>query len=63
MKVLQLEKGYGRGVMDIANRNGVAVDLAALANLEDPYGEELRSRILEMEMEDGLQGYERLGGQ
>ncbi|KAF5448482.1 hypothetical protein F2P56_029016 [Juglans regia] len=64
MKVLQLEEGYGRGVVDVVNRNGVAVDLAALANLEDPYGEELRRRTLGMEREDELLGFMReLGGQ
>ncbi|KAG2703861.1 hypothetical protein I3760_06G156300 [Carya illinoinensis] len=64
VKVLQMEAGYGRRVMEIVNRNGVAVDLALLANLEDPYGEQLRRRTLGMESEEELLGFLReLGGQ
>lgn len=64
VKVLHSEEGYGRGVMEIVNRDGVAVDLTALANAEDPYGEELRRRTLGMESEEELLGFMReLGGQ
>lgn len=50
--------------MEIVNRDGVAVDLTALANAEDPYGEELRRRTLGMESEEELLGFMReLGGQ
>lgn len=50
--------------MEIVNRNGVAVDLAALSNSEDPYGDELRRRTVGMESEEELLGFMReLGGQ
>lgn len=51
-------------VLEIVNRNGVAVDLEALANADDPYGEELRRRTVGMESEVELLGFLRdLGGQ
>jgi hypothetical protein len=50
--------------MEIVNRDGAAVDLTALANAEDPYGEELRRRTVGMESEEELLGFMReLGGQ
>ncbi|XP_021899804.1 uncharacterized protein LOC110816083 isoform X2 [Carica papaya] len=50
--------------LDIVNKNGVAVDLVALADLEDPYGEELRKRTEGMVSEEQLLGFLRdLGGQ
>ncbi len=70
MKVLHMEEddpyGYesGRGLMEIVNKNGVVVDLAKLANVDDPYGEELRKRTVGMESEEELLGFMReLGGQ
>ncbi|KAF5733346.1 hypothetical protein HS088_TW17G00888 [Tripterygium wilfordii] len=48
----------------ITNKNGVVVDLVKLANLEDPYGEELRRRTAGMERDDELLGFfSQLGGQ
>ncbi|XP_057976499.1 uncharacterized protein LOC131163776 isoform X2 [Malania oleifera] len=50
--------------MEIANKNGAAVDLVALANAEDPYGEELRRRTVGLESEAELLGFlNGLGGQ
>jgi hypothetical protein len=70
VKVLHMEEddpyGYesGRGLMEIVNKNGVVVDLAKLANVDDPYGEELRKRTVGMESEEELLGFMReLGGQ
>ncbi|XP_043705137.1 uncharacterized protein LOC122654938 isoform X2 [Telopea speciosissima] len=50
--------------MEILNRNGVAVDVAALANLQDPFGPELRRRTVGLETEAALLGFLRqLNGQ
>ncbi|XWS54519.1 hypothetical protein CRYUN_Cryun10bG0096400 [Craigia yunnanensis] len=51
--------------LEIVNKNGVAVDLVALGDLEDPYGEELKRRTEEMAgNEEALLGFMRdLGGQ
>ncbi|KAJ4966343.1 hypothetical protein NE237_018192 [Protea cynaroides] len=43
--------------MNIVNRNGVAVDVAALANLQDPFGPELRRRSIGLETEAALLGF------
>ncbi|XP_022763680.1 uncharacterized protein LOC111309095 isoform X2 [Durio zibethinus] len=51
--------------LEIVNKNGVAVDMAALGGLEDPYGEELKRRTEGMSgNEEALLGFMRdLGGQ
>ncbi|XP_057976496.1 uncharacterized protein LOC131163774 [Malania oleifera] len=50
--------------MEVVNKNGAAVDLDALADAEDPYGEELRRRTVGMESEAELLGFlNGLGGQ
>ncbi|XVE66567.1 hypothetical protein DITRI_Ditri08aG0088900 [Diplodiscus trichospermus] len=52
-------------VLEIVNKNGVAIDLVALGDLEDPYGEELKRRTEGMAgNEEALLGFMRdLGGQ
>ncbi|XP_059633666.1 uncharacterized protein LOC132276311 [Cornus florida] len=45
---------------EIVNKNGVALDLRALANLEDPYAPELKRRTEGMDNEEALLGF--LGG-
>ncbi|XP_042492256.1 uncharacterized protein LOC122071869 isoform X2 [Macadamia integrifolia] len=40
--------------MEIVNRNGVAVDIDALANYQDPFGPELRRRTVGLESETAL---------
>lgn len=63
VKVLNLETQGYLG-LEMVNRNGVPVDLLALANMEDPYGEELRRRTLGLDSEEKLLGFMReLGGQ
>ncbi|KAA8528286.1 hypothetical protein F0562_035641 [Nyssa sinensis] len=42
---------------EIVNKNGVVVDVAALANLEDPYGAELKRRTEGLETEEELLGF------
>lgn len=50
--------------LEILNINGVAVDLEALANAGDPYGEELRRRSAGLETEAEFLGFLKdLGGQ
>ncbi|KAJ7968230.1 Methyl-cpg-binding domain-containing protein 8 [Quillaja saponaria] len=50
--------------MEIVNKNGIAIDLAALANVEDPFSEELRKRTVGLETEEQLLGFLRdLSGQ
>ncbi|XP_028800784.1 uncharacterized protein LOC114756036 isoform X2 [Neltuma alba] len=50
--------------MDIVNKGGVAIDLSALANTEDPFSEELRRRTEGLQSEEELLGFLRdLGGQ
>ncbi|KAI3760819.1 hypothetical protein L1987_51218 [Smallanthus sonchifolius] len=44
---------------DIVNGRGVAVNMAALAGLEDPYGPEIRRRTMGMSTEDELLGFLR----
>lgn len=41
----------GVGAMTMVNNNGVLVDVAALLNAEDPFGEELKRRTLGLENE------------
>ncbi|KAF8377322.1 hypothetical protein HHK36_030697 [Tetracentron sinense] len=41
-------------VMEILNRNGVVVDVAALGNADDPFGAELKRRTVGMETEAAL---------
>lgn len=55
-KVLHLET---QGYLGMANRNGVTVDLVALVNADDPYGEELRRRTLGLDNEEKLLGFMR----
>ncbi|XP_043719783.1 uncharacterized protein LOC122667541 isoform X2 [Telopea speciosissima] len=43
--------------MEIVNRNGVAVDIVALANFQDPFGPELRRRTVGLETETALLGF------
>ncbi|KAJ4950164.1 hypothetical protein NE237_026996 [Protea cynaroides] len=43
--------------MGILNRNGVAVDIVALANVQDPFGPELRKRTVGLETEAALLGF------
>lgn len=63
VKVLHLETQGYLG-LEMVNRNGVAVDLSVLENVEDPYGEELRRRTLGLESEEKLLGFMReLDGQ
>ncbi|KAL5563260.1 hypothetical protein UlMin_033007 [Ulmus minor] len=52
-KVLNLE-GQGYAGLDMVNKNGVPVDLSALASVEDPYGEELRRKTAGLESDEGL---------
>ncbi|XP_024162283.1 uncharacterized protein LOC112169480 isoform X3 [Rosa chinensis] len=50
--------------MQIVNKNGAAVDIWALQNSENPFGDELRRRTLGLETEEELLGFMReLGGQ
>lgn len=61
MKV-HLDECY-RG-MEIVNKNGVAIDLTALANAEAPFAEELARRTEGMHGEEELLGFlSNLGGQ
>lgn len=48
--------GEGGG-MGIINNNGVVVDVAALANAEDPFGPELRRRTEGLTTEEELLGF------
>ncbi|KAI4296374.1 hypothetical protein L6164_036337 [Bauhinia variegata] len=49
---------------EVVNKNGVAIDLSALANAEDPFAEELRRRTVGLQSEEELLGFLRdLGGQ
>ncbi|TKY71472.1 Methyl-CpG-binding domain-containing protein 8 [Spatholobus suberectus] len=54
---VHLEECY-RG-MDMVNRNGVAVDLSALASAEDPFAEELKRRTEGLRNEEELLGFLR----
>ncbi|KAI9084579.1 hypothetical protein K1719_033567 [Acacia pycnantha] len=50
--------------MDFVNKDGVAIDLSALANTEDPFSNELRRRTEGLQSEEELLGFLRdLGGQ
>ncbi|KAK4271264.1 hypothetical protein QN277_019980 [Acacia crassicarpa] len=50
--------------MDFVNKGGVAFDLSALANTEDPFSDELRRRTEGLQSEEELLGFLRdLGGQ
>ncbi|PRQ24361.1 hypothetical protein RchiOBHm_Chr6g0271611 [Rosa chinensis] len=50
--------------LQIVNKNGAAVDIWALQNSENPFGDELRRRTLGLETEEELLGFMReLGGQ
>ncbi|KAI9121276.1 hypothetical protein K1719_008309 [Acacia pycnantha] len=50
--------------MDFVNKDGVAIDLSALANTEDPFSDELRRRTEGLQSEEELLGFLRdLGGQ
>lgn len=63
VKVLSME-GEGYVGMEMVNKNGAAVDVSGLANVEDPFGEELRRRTVGLETEEQLLGFMReLGGQ
>ncbi|XP_015893710.3 uncharacterized protein LOC107427828 isoform X1 [Ziziphus jujuba] len=63
VKVLNLETQGYLG-LEMVNRNGVAVDLLSLANMEDPYGEELKRRTFGLDSEEKLLGFMReLSGQ
>ncbi|KAK6945745.1 hypothetical protein RJ641_013289 [Dillenia turbinata] len=44
-------------VLEIVNRNGVAVDLAVLASEEDPFGEELKRRTVGLESDEEFLGF------
>ncbi|KAF6148709.1 hypothetical protein GIB67_019317 [Kingdonia uniflora] len=46
-------------VMEIVNRNGCVVDIAALGEVEDPFGSELRRRTEGLESEAELLGFMR----
>ncbi|GAV65367.1 hypothetical protein CFOL_v3_08882 [Cephalotus follicularis] len=61
----KMKPGFeGEKGLDIVNRNGVAVDLAGLANLEDPYRDEISRRTEGMGSEEELLGFlTDLGGQ
>nr|XP_011458413.1 PREDICTED: uncharacterized protein LOC101298198 isoform X2 [Fragaria vesca subsp. vesca] len=57
-------KGSSGGEGLIVNKNGAAVDIWALQNSENPFGDELRRRTLGLETEEELLGFMRdLGGQ
>ncbi|XP_059648053.1 uncharacterized protein LOC132294271 [Cornus florida] len=59
-KLKVVENGDGGGVeLEILNRNGAAVDLAALANGDDLYGAELRRRTFGLETEEEVLGFLR----
>ncbi|CAK7328482.1 unnamed protein product [Dovyalis caffra] len=59
LSIVQREMG-----LEIADRNGVAIDLMGLASLNDPYKDELKRRTEGMEKEEELLGFFReLGGQ
>lgn len=61
MKSSSLEGEVG---MQIVNKKGAAVDIWALQNVENPFGDELRRRTLGLESEEELLGFMRdLGGQ
>lgn len=61
MKSCSLEGEVG---MQIVNKMGAAVDIWALQNVENPFGDELRRRTLGLESEEELLGFMReLGGQ
>ncbi|GMN49473.1 hypothetical protein TIFTF001_018635 [Ficus carica] len=47
------------GGLEVVNRNGVAVDVSALASEDDPFGEELKRRTAGMESEEALLGFMR----
>ena len=60
LQIQNLEPGNeGNGVLEMVNRNGVAVDFSALGNADDPYGEELRRRTVGLESEEALLGFLR----
>ncbi|KAL6984138.1 methyl-CpG-binding domain-containing protein [Sarracenia purpurea var. burkii] len=42
---------------EIVNKNGIVVNLAALASMEDPYGPELQRRTVDLLTEEGLLGF------
>ncbi|OUZ99635.1 Methyl-CpG DNA binding [Macleaya cordata] len=46
-------------VLEIVNRNGEVVDIAALANMNDPFGPELKRRTVGLEKEAELLGFLR----
>ncbi|KAF8406024.1 hypothetical protein HHK36_008104 [Tetracentron sinense] len=61
---------YGDGsnlenrALEIVNKNGVVIDVTALANLEDPFGPELKRRTVGLETEAELLGFlKELSGQ
>ncbi|XP_061365444.1 uncharacterized protein LOC133308766 isoform X2 [Gastrolobium bilobum] len=54
---VHLEECY-RG-MEIVNKNGVPIDVSALANSEDPFAEELRRRTEGLQSEEELLGFLR----
>lgn len=47
------------GGLEVVNRNGVAVDVSALASEDDPFGEELKRRTAGLESEETLLGFMR----
>lgn len=47
-------EGGGQRPLQILNRNGVAVDLGALASAADPYGDELRRRTAGLDREEEI---------
>lgn len=52
------------GVSNMKNKSGVEVDIDALAGLEDPYAEELRTRTEGLQSEEELLAFLRdLGGE
>lgn len=55
---VHLEECY-RGMEEIVNKNGVAIDLNALANAEDPFAEELARRTEGLRSEEELLGFLR----
>lgn len=60
MKGLNSEAEDGDyGGLEVVNRNGVAVDVSALASEDDPFGEELKRRTAGMESEEALLGFMR----